>query len=114
VPVGVGIDTRKNDSEDDSLPPFVVCCLLFSAAAAVTALTTLYGDLDQPAQLSHWNASGGDPCTQNWQGVICSGSNVTELYVISLPNLVFLLFLELGFGNSALSFRRIQSTSSQD
>ncbi len=81
--VGVGIDTRKNDTEDDNLPPFVVCCLLFSAAAAVTALTTLYGDLDQPAQLSHWNASGGDPCTQNWQGAICSGSNITELYVIS-------------------------------
>jgi hypothetical protein len=28
-------------------------------------------------------SSGGYPCTQNWQGVICSRNNVTELYVIS-------------------------------
>jgi hypothetical protein len=65
-------------------------------AQDVTALTTLYGDLDQPAQLSHWNASGGDPCTQNWQGVICSGSNVTELHLNNLG-----LNGQLGYGLSS-------------
>ncbi|CAK9237713.1 unnamed protein product [Sphagnum troendelagicum] len=65
-------------------------------AQDVTALTTLYGDLDQPAQLSHWNASGGDPCTQNWQGVICSGINVTELHLSNLG-----LNGQLGYGLSS-------------
>jgi hypothetical protein len=53
--------------------------------AAVAALTNLYLDLQQPAQLWNWkiNASAGagveDPCAQNWLGVVCSGANVTEL-----------------------------------
>jgi hypothetical protein len=62
----------------------VLFCVL---PAAVTALTNLYLDLQQPAQLWNWkiNASAGagagveDPCAQNWLGVVCSGANVTEL-----------------------------------
>jgi hypothetical protein len=59
----------------------VLLCVL---PAAVAALTNLYLDLQQPAQLWNWkiNATGAgmeDPCAQNWLGVVCSGANVTEL-----------------------------------
>jgi hypothetical protein len=62
----------------------VLFCVL---PAAVAALTNLYLDLQQPAQLWNWkiNATAGagagmeDPCAQNWLGVVCSGANVTEL-----------------------------------
>jgi hypothetical protein len=53
-------------------------------------LTTLYVDLQQPPQLTNWNTSDGDPCTQNWLGVVCVDANVTELYVISNFEFTFL------------------------
>ncbi|CAK9861486.1 unnamed protein product, partial [Sphagnum jensenii] len=61
-------------------------------AGDVAALTNLYLDLQQPAQLWNWkiNASAGagagveDPCAQNWLGVVCSGANVTELHLSNL------------------------------
>lgn len=51
---------------------------------AVNALTSLYISLNKPSQLTNWNATGGDPCGENWLGVTCSGTNVTKLYVTCL------------------------------
>jgi hypothetical protein len=48
---------------------------------AVTAMTNLYSDFGFPVQLTNWNNIGADPCSQNWLGVVCSGPNVTNLYV---------------------------------
>lgn len=47
----------------------------------VAALNSLYISLEEPSQLTLWNASGGDPCGGGWLGVVCSGSNVTELHL---------------------------------
>ncbi|CAM6022137.1 unnamed protein product [Sphagnum balticum] len=66
-------------------------------AQDVTALTTLYVDLQQPPQLTNWNTSDGDPCTQNWLGVVCVGANVTELHLSNLG-----LTGQLGYGLSGL------------
>ncbi|OEL30305.1 Protein STRUBBELIG-RECEPTOR FAMILY 6 [Dichanthelium oligosanthes] len=51
---------------------------------AVNVLNTLFTSLNSPGQLKGWQANGGDPCGQSWQGVTCSGSGVTK---IILPNL---------------------------
>ncbi|CAK9878079.1 unnamed protein product [Sphagnum jensenii] len=66
-------------------------------AQDVTALTTLYVDLQQPPQLTNWNTSDGDPCTQNWLGVVCVDANVTELHLSNLG-----LTGQLGYGLSGL------------
>jgi hypothetical protein len=50
----------------------------------VTALVNLYAALQFPSQLSNWNSNGGDPCTQSWFGVVCSGANVTQLNLHNL------------------------------
>lgn len=47
----------------------------------VAALNSLYMSLQEPSQLTLWNASGGDPCGGGWLGVVCLGSNVTELHL---------------------------------
>ncbi|KAK1652462.1 hypothetical protein QYE76_070267 [Lolium multiflorum] len=52
-------------------------------ASDVTALNTLFTSLNSPGQLKGWQATGGDPCGQSWQGITCSGSSVTA---IKLPN----------------------------
>ncbi|CAN0877803.1 Protein STRUBBELIG-RECEPTOR FAMILY 6 [Linum grandiflorum] len=43
----------------------------------------MYSSLNSPGQLTQWSSSGNDPCSQNWRGVTCSGSRVTE---IKLPS----------------------------
>lgn len=61
---------------------FVLTCVhAITEPKDVTALNSLYISLEEPAQLTLWNSSGGDPCGGGWLGVICTGSNVTELYV---------------------------------
>ncbi|WVZ55718.1 hypothetical protein U9M48_006343 [Paspalum notatum var. saurae] len=50
----------------------------------LNVLNTLFTTLNSPGQLNGWQASGGDPCGQQWKGVTCSGSGVTK---ILLPNL---------------------------
>ncbi|KAL4560107.1 hypothetical protein LXL04_032256 [Taraxacum kok-saghyz] len=50
----------------------------------VAALVAMYQGLNSPGQLTKWSSGGGDPCGDNWKGVTCSGSRVTE---IKLPSL---------------------------
>ncbi|OQU91873.1 hypothetical protein SORBI_3001G261400 [Sorghum bicolor] len=50
----------------------------------VAALNTLFTSMNSPGQLQGWKVSGGDPCSESWQGITCSGSSVTA---IKLPNL---------------------------
>ncbi|XP_051147675.1 protein STRUBBELIG-RECEPTOR FAMILY 7-like [Andrographis paniculata] len=43
-------------------------------------LNLLYTSLNSPLrQLTNWKPSGGDPCTEAWRGVACSGSRVTQI-----------------------------------
>ncbi|XP_071712176.1 protein STRUBBELIG-RECEPTOR FAMILY 6-like [Rutidosis leptorrhynchoides] len=48
------------------------------------ALRVMYQGLNSPGQLTKWSSNAGDPCGENWKGVKCSGSRVTE---INLPSL---------------------------
>ncbi|KAH9531195.1 hypothetical protein CY35_19G024200 [Sphagnum magellanicum] len=52
--------------------------------ADVNALINLYSAFGWPLQLTNWNINGGDPCAQNWLGVVCSASNVTEIHLSNL------------------------------
>ncbi|KAH6821830.1 STRUBBELIG-receptor family 6 [Perilla frutescens var. hirtella] len=47
-------------------------------------LNLLYTSLNSAQQLTNWKASGGDPCGENWKGITCSGSKVTEIKIPSL------------------------------
>nr|TKS15462.1 protein STRUBBELIG-RECEPTOR FAMILY 6-like [Populus alba] len=48
-----------------------------------SALGVMYSSLSSPGQLTQWSTNG-DPCGQNWKGIVCSGTRVTE---IKLPSL---------------------------
>ncbi|CAA0829507.1 Protein STRUBBELIG-RECEPTOR FAMILY 7 [Striga hermonthica] len=48
------------------------------------AISALYTGLNQPPQLDKWNPSGQDPCGQNWKGITCSGSRITEIRISGL------------------------------
>ncbi|RLM52648.1 protein STRUBBELIG-RECEPTOR FAMILY 6-like [Panicum miliaceum] len=72
----------------------LLCCgawtprrILVSAATDandVTALNTLFTSMNSPGQLQGWKASGGDPCSESWQGITCSGSSVTAIKLAGL------------------------------
>eukprot|EP00258_Populus_trichocarpa_P014562 XP_006369070.2 protein STRUBBELIG-RECEPTOR FAMILY 6 [Populus trichocarpa] len=49
-----------------------------------SALRVMFSSMNSPGQLTQWSANGDDPCGQNWKGITCSGSRVTE---IKLPGL---------------------------
>ncbi|CAA7018524.1 unnamed protein product [Microthlaspi erraticum] len=71
---------------------FTVCIVGFelrfihgaTEASDTSALNTLFTSMHSPAQLTQWTASAGDPCGQNWRGVTCSGTRVTQ---VKLPGL---------------------------
>uniref|UniRef100_A0A2P2K7H8 Uncharacterized protein MANES_13G150000 n=1 Tax=Rhizophora mucronata TaxID=61149 RepID=A0A2P2K7H8_RHIMU len=44
----------------------------------VAAINSLYASLGYPT-LPGWVASGGDPCSDNWQGVQCNASDVLSI-----------------------------------
>ncbi|GJS68995.1 STRUBBELIG-receptor family 7-like protein isoform X2 [Tanacetum coccineum] len=44
----------------------------------------LQKNLNSPGQLTKWTSSGGDPCADNWFGVTCSASTVTQIKLSSL------------------------------
>ncbi|XP_024969192.1 protein STRUBBELIG-RECEPTOR FAMILY 7-like isoform X1 [Cynara cardunculus var. scolymus] len=48
--------------------------------ADASALRVMYQSLNSPGQLTKWSSNAGDPCGENWKGVTCSGSRVTEMY----------------------------------
>lgn len=48
----------------------------------VAALNVMYTSLNSPKKLKDWEASGGDPCADGWTGIECSGSSVTEMYIV--------------------------------
>ncbi|KAI5076439.1 hypothetical protein GOP47_0008504 [Adiantum capillus-veneris] len=79
-----------------------VALLPFTYAATdpddAAALGALYSSLNSPGQLASWVASGGDPCSQSWLGVKCSGNSVTELSISNLG-----LSGELGYQLSQLT-----------
>uniref|UniRef100_A0A6N2K6H7 Protein kinase domain-containing protein n=1 Tax=Salix viminalis TaxID=40686 RepID=A0A6N2K6H7_SALVM len=49
-----------------------------------SALRVMFNSMNSPGQLTQWSGNGDDPCGQNWKGITCSGSRVTE---IKLPGL---------------------------
>lgn len=48
--------------------------------ADVTSMNKLYAALGSPA-LPGWTASGGDPCIESWQGVVCDTTNTNILSI---------------------------------
>nr|CAB3454237.1 unnamed protein product [Digitaria exilis] len=76
-------------------PPQLVGLAIFLSVAAaavaktdqhdVTALNVMFDSMSKPSQLSGWKSSGGDPCgnDEDWKGIKCSGSSVTEISNLS-------------------------------
>ncbi|KAK3148186.1 hypothetical protein QOZ80_3BG0291810 [Eleusine coracana subsp. coracana] len=69
------------------------CCIwplgqIFVAADTdpndLAALNTLFTSLNSPGQLKGWQANGGDPCGESWQGITCSGAGVTAIKLSNL------------------------------
>lgn len=54
--------------------------MLFLLSSAVSAINGLYISLGSPP-LPGWTGNGGDPCGESWQGVVCTGSSITGMYV---------------------------------
>ncbi|XP_008781708.1 protein STRUBBELIG-RECEPTOR FAMILY 5-like [Phoenix dactylifera] len=50
----------------------------------VSAVNVLFKSLNAPPQLTGWSSTGGDPCGDDWKGVKCSGSSVTEISLSGL------------------------------
>lgn len=75
---------------------FVLIGLYFNGLCfqicAASALNTLFSGMHSPAQLTQWTAAAGDPCGQNWRGVTCSGSRVTQMLVIFVSIFLFATF----------------------
>ncbi|CAI0473059.1 unnamed protein product [Linum tenue] len=70
-------------------PVLIFFCILGCTSAATdpsdaSALRVMYGSLNSPGQLTQWSSNGDDPCGQNWKGVTCSGSRVTEIKLSGL------------------------------
>ncbi|KAL6656474.1 hypothetical protein ACP70R_007300 [Stipagrostis hirtigluma subsp. patula] len=76
-------------------PPLVGLGVLLSVAAAavaktdkadVAALNVMFDSMNKPSELSGWKSSGGDPCGDDdeWKGVECKGSSVTEINLSGL------------------------------
>ncbi|XP_062194120.1 protein STRUBBELIG-RECEPTOR FAMILY 5-like [Phragmites australis] len=78
-------------------PPLVGFVLLLSVVAAVvaktdqpdvSALNVMFNSMNKPSsKLSGWKESGGDPCggdDDEWKGIECSGSSVTEINLSGL------------------------------
>ncbi|KAJ6711829.1 PROTEIN STRUBBELIG-RECEPTOR FAMILY 6 [Salix purpurea] len=67
----------------------LLVCILGSVNGATdpndaSALRVMFNSMNSPGQLTQWSGNGDDPCGQNWKGITCSGSRVTE---IKLPGL---------------------------
>nr|XP_043615287.1 protein STRUBBELIG-RECEPTOR FAMILY 7-like [Erigeron canadensis] len=84
------IKTVTISSSSSSSILFLFFFILVVAAAADTdpsdasALRVMYQGLNSPGQLTKWTSNGGDPCRDNWKGVKCSGSRVTEINLSGL------------------------------
>lgn len=50
-----------------------------ASAAEIAALEALYDATDGANWTTNTNWKTGDPCTNNWHGVTCSGGNVTKI-----------------------------------
>ncbi|KAJ0264044.1 Protein STRUBBELIG-RECEPTOR FAMILY 7 [Hirschfeldia incana] len=53
-------------------------------ASDAGALNNMFTSMNSPGQLSQWTATGGEPCGQNWKGITCSGSRVTQIKLSGL------------------------------
>uniref|UniRef100_A0A0D9WSV6 Protein kinase domain-containing protein n=1 Tax=Leersia perrieri TaxID=77586 RepID=A0A0D9WSV6_9ORYZ len=49
-----------------------------TVAADVSAINGLYISLGSP-KLPGWSGTGGDPCSELWQGVVCTGTSITSV-----------------------------------
>jgi hypothetical protein len=63
----------------------------------VFAINGLYTALGSPT-VPGWVTNGGDPCTENWQGVGCAESNITAMYdellcAAVLYSVIFIIWL---------------------
>ncbi|GER53645.1 protein STRUBBELIG-RECEPTOR FAMILY [Striga asiatica] len=76
------------DMEVVAMVVFLICILSSTNGDTdpndAAAISALYTGLNQPPQLDKWNPSGQDPCGQNWKGITCSGSRITEIRISGL------------------------------
>ncbi|MQL87914.1 hypothetical protein Taro_020462 [Colocasia esculenta] len=77
-------DSISSDSNVVSVSILMEFTTSFVLCFSVSALNVMYSSLNSPSQLTGWTSNGGDPCGQNWKGVKCSGSSVTEIKLSGL------------------------------
>lgn len=53
--------------------------LLLYDLGAATGLISMWYDLKQSQSLTGWTQNASNPCGQQWYGVVCDGSSVTEM-----------------------------------
>ncbi|KAJ4886479.1 Protein STRUBBELIG-RECEPTOR FAMILY 4 [Raphanus sativus] len=95
---------------------FIACFGIFTShvlakteSQDVSALNDAYKSMNSPSKLNGWSSSGGDPCGDSWDGIICKGSSVTEIKVsgrglsgslgYQLANLKSLTYLDVSKNN---------------
>lgn len=71
----------------------------------VTAINGLYVSLGSPS-LPGWIPNGGDPCGEVWQGITCTGTSITKMYVRLFVGLSFVLLIRLFWTLIKLPFSR--------
>jgi hypothetical protein len=54
----------------------ITCIVLIDL---VTAINSLYISLGSPV-LPGWVGTGGDPCGEGWQGIVCNVSEIQSMY----------------------------------
>lgn len=57
--------------------------LCFNSVEAVAAINNLYVALGSPI-LPGWVTTGGDPCGEAWQGVVCNNTDIIRMYGYTL------------------------------
>ena len=61
------------------LSVLIVTTLAQTSQLQIDALTYLYTTTNGPSWFRDGNWLIGDPCSNNWEGVVCSGFNIRDL-----------------------------------
>ncbi|KAH1128169.1 hypothetical protein GLYMA_06G296800v4 [Glycine max] len=78
-----GLEWKRVKIYEQLLLVYLLICTIQTSSAAtdptdVAAINSLYIALGSPV-LPGWVASGGDPCGEGWQGILCNGSFIQKI-----------------------------------
>jgi hypothetical protein len=79
-------------------------------SSVVSAVNGLYISLGSPP-LPGWTGNGGDPCGESWQGVVCTGSSITGMYVRFFFTFPFIYYICFTFHHYQLTVSRTMNAA---